>query len=113
MFSTNYNKQRFYGRRGKPKTVSPSLLVQKANENQIIPDAIIKNQFTDFLISDNLKKNILEKGYSTPTPIQDQVIPLVLQGKDVVGIANTGTGKTAAFVIIITTKIRAWCSDPR
>ena len=40
-------------------------------------------------------------GYTTPTPIQAQAIPLVMQGQDVVGLAHTGTGKTAAFVLPI------------
>ena len=46
-----------------------------------------------------MKKNIVEKGYQDPTPIQDRAIPQVLRGLDIVGIANTGTGKTAAFLI--------------
>lgn len=58
-----------------------------------------KHQFVDFQIEEQLKKNIQDKGYVTPTPIQDQTIPLLLQGKDVIASANTGTGKTAAFLI--------------
>ena len=58
-----------------------------------------KNQFSDFEITEQLKKNIAYKGFKTPTPIQDQAIPEILKGKDLVGIANTGTGKTAAFLI--------------
>jgi len=61
----------------------------------------IVNKFADFKIESGLKSNIIRKGYSDPTPIQDQTIPLLLQGKDVVGIANTGQGKTAAFLIPI------------
>ncbi|MFA5742476.1 MAG: DEAD/DEAH box helicase [Candidatus Paceibacterota bacterium] len=57
------------------------------------------HKFADFKIENDLKNNIAKKGYNDPTPIQDQVIPLLLQGKDVVGIANTGQGKTAAFLI--------------
>ncbi len=55
--------------------------------------------FKDFKIDERLKTNIIKKGYTLPTPIQDKAIPHVLEGKDVVGIANTGTGKTAAFLI--------------
>ena len=46
-----------------------------------------------------IQKALIEEGYSTPTPIQAQAIPLILQGKDLLGVAQTGTGKTAAFAI--------------
>ena len=46
-------------------------------------------------------KNVHESGYETPTPIQSATIPLVLSGKDVLGCAQTGTGKTAAFALPI------------
>jgi ATP-dependent RNA helicase RhlE len=46
-----------------------------------------------------IQKALAEEGYSTPTPIQAQAIPLILQGKDLLGVAQTGTGKTAAFAI--------------
>ncbi len=48
---------------------------------------------------DLLKKNVATKGYVSPSPIQDKAIPHGLEGKDVLGIANTGTGKTAAFAL--------------
>jgi len=54
-------------------------------------------KFTDFDLSDALQKTIQESGYETPTPIQEQTIPHVLAGKDIIGQAQTGTGKTAAF----------------
>ncbi|MEX2054360.1 MAG: DEAD/DEAH box helicase [Candidatus Colwellbacteria bacterium] len=60
---------------------------------------IPKHTFKDFPVGDALKANIATKGYTIPTPIQDQIIPQILQGLDVVGVANTGTGKTAAFLI--------------
>lgn len=63
------------------------------------------NKFSDFKINDILKSNIIKKGYVNPTPIQDVSIPFVLDGRDVVGIANTGTGKTAAFLIPLLDKI--------
>ena len=62
-------------------------------------------QFIDFPINEGLKKNIIAKGYVTPTPIQDQAILPILERSDVVGIANTGTGKTAAFLIPLLDKV--------
>ena len=56
-----------------------------------------EHHFMDFAIDEHLKKNILAKGYFEPTPIQDRAIPHVLNGEDVFGVANTGTGKRAPF----------------
>jgi ATP-dependent RNA helicase RhlE len=64
-----------------------------------------KHNFVDFEVEKHLKENIVSKGYVVPTPIQDQAIPVVLSGKDIVGIANTGTGKTAAFLIPLINKV--------
>jgi ATP-dependent RNA helicase RhlE len=58
-----------------------------------------KNKFSDFQIEAILHANLTAKGYETPSPIQDQTIPMALEGKDIIGIANTGTGKTAAFAV--------------
>lgn len=64
-----------------------------------------KNAFVDFSFDDRIKANVATKGYVLPTPIQDQSIPEILKGLDVVGIANTGTGKTAAFLLPIIDKV--------
>lgn len=61
-------------------------------------------RFTDFVLDTKLQRNIAENSYVTPTPIQEQTIPFTLQGRDVIGIANTGTGKTAAFLIPLVNK---------
>lgn len=55
--------------------------------------------FADLELSDDLLKAIADVGYTTPTPIQEQAIPYVLQMRDVLGCAQTGTGKTAGFVL--------------
>lgn len=56
-------------------------------------------RFSDLQIGEKLLTILTQKGFNTPTPIQHQVIPAALQGKDVIGIAQTGTGKTLAFGI--------------
>lgn len=71
-------------------------------EEKFVP----KHTFADFAIDATLKGAIVKKGYITPTPIQDQAIPQVLLGKDILGIANTGTGKTGAFLIPLIDKVR-------
>src|SRR5687768_4824010 len=55
--------------------------------------------FADLGLSDELLRAVADSGYGEPTPIQKGVIPSVLMGKDIVGIAQTGTGKTAGFVL--------------
>lgn len=58
-----------------------------------------KHRFQDFKLEKPLLSAIMNARLQTPTPIQDQIIPHILAGQDVVGLANTGTGKTAAFLI--------------
>lgn len=60
-----------------------------------------KHVFDDFAIDQLVKTNLASKGFQVPTPIQDQTIPLGLDGRDIIGLANTGTGKTGAFAIPI------------
>jgi ATP-dependent RNA helicase RhlE len=57
--------------------------------------------FSDFGLADPISLALTEENYVTPTPIQAQTIPLAMSGRDVVGIAQTGTGKTAAFALPI------------
>ncbi|MCB0165648.1 MAG: DEAD/DEAH box helicase, partial [Anaerolineae bacterium] len=57
--------------------------------------------FDQFSFDRRIKAGIQAVGYTTPTPIQQQAIPMVLAGRDVMGLAQTGTGKTAAFTLPI------------
>lgn len=69
------------------------------------PSYTARHQFADFPILEEIKRNIAQKGYTVPTPIQDQAIPQILAGRDLIGVANTGTGKTAAFLIPLIDKV--------
>ncbi|MEO0046983.1 MAG: ATP-dependent helicase RhlE [Bacteroidota bacterium] len=57
--------------------------------------------FEDLSLSNSIQRAVFEEGYTNPTPIQEKAIPIILAGKDLVGCAQTGTGKTAAFAIPI------------
>jgi len=96
----------FRGRR-QPRSFNPSFLINRTQgqENTKLDVVKIEHEFTDFQIERKIQINIKNKGYLTPTPIQDKAIPLIIENKDVVGIANTGTGKTAAFLIPLINKV--------
>ena len=55
--------------------------------------------FSDLGLSTDILRAIDDAGYSMPTPIQEKAIPIVLMGRDVLGCAQTGTGKTASFTL--------------
>lgn len=80
--------------------IDPAKFVKVANPVKI-EEYVAKHNFENFAVDARLKENVRHKGFVTPTPIQDQTIELGLEGKDVIGIANTGTGKTAAFLVPI------------
>jgi superfamily II DNA/RNA helicase len=73
-------------------------LVQEEEEAAPEPAAPLA-VFADLGLSEPLLRAIAEMGYKHPTPIQEQAIPIVLQGRDVLGVAQTGTGKTASFTL--------------
>jgi ATP-dependent RNA helicase RhlE len=77
--------------------IHPSKFVNKALTVAEEVPYEAKHAFLDFPFSDALQRNVTAKGYTTPSAIQDQAIPHILEGRDVIGLANTGTGKTAAF----------------
>ncbi|MBI1755259.1 DEAD/DEAH box helicase [Candidatus Azambacteria bacterium] len=82
-----------------PQRIDVSRYINKAVITEAVEHFIPEHRFADFAVDARIKANIAAKGYMTPTPIQDRAIAHVLRGEDVVGVANTGTGKTAAFLI--------------
>lgn len=94
----SFSAPRGGARRG--QYIDPAKFVQIARVTEA-EEYITKHQFSDFELAPILKANLAAKGYVTPSPIQDQTIPQGLLGMDIIGIANTGTGKTAAFALPI------------
>lgn len=102
--SSRFGRRNPMGRTG--AKIDPARFVNKAIvEEQGVENFIPEHSFQDFKIDQRLVTAILNKGYKTPTPIQDKIIPHIIQGSDVVGIADTGTGKTAAFLVPLINKI--------
>jgi ATP-dependent RNA helicase RhlE len=103
--NTSHNPRRSFGaskphgsKRRQGQYIDPARFVKAARpveEEQYVA----RHSFADFKFGDLLKQNLALKGFLEPTPIQDQTIAPALEGKDIIGIANTGTGKTAAFGI--------------
>lgn len=89
----------------KTTSFDPSRFINKTIVEEKVIEFVPTHTFADFALDDRVKANIATKGYITPTPIQDRAIPEVLTGADVVGIANTGTGKTATFLLPLIDKI--------
>src|SRR5690349_13020387 len=81
-----------------------NMFIKSANP-VVNKDALVDITFEDFNINLNLKQNIKNRGFSNPTPIQTQAIKPILEGRDVIGLASTGTGKTAAFLIPLIDKL--------
>jgi ATP-dependent RNA helicase RhlE len=88
----------------KGDNIDESRFINRATAVEEVAHVAI-NTFADFGVHEMLAKNLAAKGFVQPSPIQDQAIPVALEGKDVIGIANTGTGKTVAFLIPIINKL--------
>jgi len=99
------NNFRSRNRRFSGNSIDVSRFISKAEEGRPAPVFTPRYSFSDLAITDALKGAIAKRGFFAPTPIQDQSIPSILAGKDVIGLANTGTGKTAAFLIPMIHKI--------
>ncbi len=93
------------GRRSFGGSVDVSLFVKKAVHSPTVEPKIIKHTFADFGFGPEVNKNLARKQYVIPTPIQDEAIPYIKDGRDLIGLANTGTGKTAAFLLPLIEKM--------
>jgi ATP-dependent RNA helicase RhlE len=99
----NYNKKNIKSQKSKRRPVSqinPESLVKKASQIEHIP-YVSELNFSELNLHSQLSRNIAKKGYSKPTEIQEKCINSLIAGKNLIGIAATGTGKTAAFLIPI------------
>lgn len=100
--SGSFNRNRNRSARGSVKKyINPDKFINKAVEkaDEVVYES--KYKFTDFSFNNQLQRNISEKGYENTSAIQDQAIKPILDGMDIIGLANTGTGKTAAFLLPI------------
>lgn len=103
-FNRGGNRNRSSNRGPRKQYIDPSKFVKSAkpvNQVEVEPD----NLFADFDLDQSIKVNIERKKFVKPSPIQDQTIKHALLGKDIIGIADTGTGKTAAFALPIIQKL--------
>jgi ATP-dependent RNA helicase RhlE len=106
----NFSRRSNYSQSGgsrfkRGQTLDVNRFVNKAQDIAVTENKSIHQSFDEFDLTNPLKQNIQAKGYTIPTPIQDQAIKPILEGLDLIGLANTGTGKTGAFLIPIINKI--------
>lgn len=104
-----FNRSKFH-RQGRPvKTWQTGRDYSRYINQEVLEhtqnDITIEHAFDDFPVDITIKRNIKNHGYNIPTPIQDRCIIPIAEGRDVIGMANTGTGKTAAFLIPLINKI--------
>ncbi len=107
-----FDKPRFFSssrrsnqRRSQLEGANITMFIKKAVPAIADQVTVAETSFEDFDLDQNLKINIKNHGYSKPTPIQAQAIEPILKGRDVIGLASTGTGKTAAFLIPLINKL--------
>jgi ATP-dependent RNA helicase RhlE len=98
------NRKRSGGGKSRGDRIDVSRFVKRAVHVEEKP-YVAKHTFADFPFNEQLHKNIARAGYTAPRPIQDQSIPVMLKGGDIFGMANTGTGKTAAFLLPLIEKV--------
>ncbi len=104
--SSGGGRSRSGGGRRKGQYIDPKKFVKQASKVEKVAYAP-EFAFTDFALNNLLQNNLRARKFTAPSQIQDLAIPILLKGRDVVGIANTGTGKTAAFLLPLINKLMA------
>lgn len=113
-YARNRRGRRRFGRgrnrfnnRSKPLNIQAFIKKSQQQISQAVDQVEhkVERDFNAFKLNQQLQHNLKSLGFSQPTPIQDQTIEAVLQGRNVLGIANTGTGKTGAFLIPLVSRL--------
>lgn len=94
---SNNRRGRGYNRKG--SKIAINQLIAKASYEDLPSIYVLDHNLLEFDLARELKNNIVYKKYTSPTKIQYEAIPHILKGKDILGLASTGSGKTAAFLI--------------
>lgn len=111
--SNNSNRPNNFRRNSQPNRRSGGRFAERIDQSLFVKKAVslsenpvkINHAFSDFSFCNEIKTNLKYRNYSIPTPIQDQAMSSILEGKDLIGLANTGTGKTAAFLLPLIDKV--------
>ena len=110
-FNGQRNRSSYGGNRGggrnnrRAQSINPARFVNKSVVTVEKEVYVAEHLFKDFNLVETLERNIEKAGFVAPSAIQDKTIPSALQGNDIIGLANTGTGKTAAFLLPILNKL--------
>lgn len=89
------------------------LETQEESSEELEDIVPLAETFEELSLIPEVLKAVEEKGYTSPTPIQAQAIPLILAGRDIVGASQTGTGKTAAFALPLLSKIKPMAREAK
>lgn len=103
--SSNSKRTVSSSRNNRGEKIDISRFILKSSNPATEKAVEIKNSFDNFDLCKQLRESLKKRNYVIPTPIQDQAINHILEGKDIVGVANTGTGKTAAFLLPLINKV--------
>ena len=95
------------------KSVKSAIKSENDSEKEISEEDHKQIAFSDLPLSAEIQKAVELTGYKNPTPIQAEIIPHLLHGRDVLAQSQTGTGKTAAFALPILTRIETECNEPQ